>query len=60
MPDFVGAVGELLCFGVGVADHWLGHAQDREHWRDTQIRMRGPIVLYLEGTAEYDAVDRHA
>ena len=24
--------------GVGVADHWLGNAQDKEHWRDTQVR----------------------
>jgi cardiolipin synthase len=35
--------------GAGVADHWLGHAQDKDHWRDTQIRMRGPIVRLLEG-----------
>src|SRR5574338_768838 len=35
--------------GVGLADHWLGHAQDREHWRDTQIRMRGPIARLMEG-----------
>ena len=34
--------------GVGVADHWLGNAQDKEHWRDTQVRMRGPIVRLLE------------
>jgi cardiolipin synthase len=34
--------------GAGVADHWLGHAQDKEHWRDTQIRMRGPIVRLME------------
>jgi cardiolipin synthase A/B len=34
--------------GVGVADHWLGHAEDKEHWRDTQFRMRGPIVRLLE------------
>jgi cardiolipin synthase len=34
--------------GVGFADHWLGHAQDKDHWRDTQIRMRGPIVRLLE------------
>jgi cardiolipin synthase len=34
--------------GVGVADHWSGHAQDKDHWRDTQIRMRGPIVSRLE------------
>ena len=35
--------------GVGVADHWLGHAQDRKHWRDTQVRMRGPVVRLVEG-----------
>jgi cardiolipin synthase len=34
--------------GVGVADQWLGHAQDKEHWRDTQFRIRGPIVRLLE------------
>lgn len=34
--------------GAGVADHWLGHAQDKDHWRDTQIRMRGPIVRLAE------------
>src|SRR6185295_18600652 len=36
--------------GVGVADHWLGHAQDKEHWRDTHIRVQGPIVQFLEGS----------
>jgi cardiolipin synthase len=35
--------------GVGVADHWLGNAQDKEHWRDTQVRVRGPIVRLMEG-----------
>jgi cardiolipin synthase len=34
--------------GVGVADFWLGDAQDSKHWRDTHIRMRGPIVRLLE------------
>jgi cardiolipin synthase len=34
--------------GVGVADHWMGNAQSPEHWRDTQIRMRGPIVRLVE------------
>ena len=34
--------------GVGVADHWLGHAQDKEHWRDSQFRIQGPAVHYLE------------
>jgi cardiolipin synthase A/B len=35
--------------GAGIADHWLGNAQDPDHWRDTQIRMTGPIVTLLEG-----------
>ena len=34
--------------GVGVADFWIGNAQDAEHWRDTHVRMRGPIVRLLE------------
>lgn len=39
--------------GVGVADYWLGHAQDKDHWRDTHVRVRGPIVQSLEA-AFYD------
>jgi phosphatidylserine/phosphatidylglycerophosphate/cardiolipin synthase-like enzyme len=34
--------------GVGVADFWIGNAQDAAHWRDTHVRMRGPIVRLLE------------
>jgi cardiolipin synthase len=34
--------------GIGVADHWSGNAQDPDHWRDTQVRMEGPSVKYLE------------
>jgi cardiolipin synthase len=34
--------------GVGIADFWLGNAQDARHWRDTHVRMRGPIVRLLE------------
>src|SRR6185436_20027834 len=25
--------------GMGVADHWIDHAQDKEHWRDSQFRI---------------------
>jgi cardiolipin synthase len=35
--------------GVGVGDHWLGHAQDKDHWRDTMVRMEGPLAGFLEG-----------
>jgi len=40
----VGMVG-----GVGIADQWTGHAQDPDHWRDTHVRVRGPIVRGLQG-----------
>jgi cardiolipin synthase len=30
--------------GAGIADEWLGHAQDRQHWRHIQIRLEGPAL----------------
>lgn len=36
-------------FGHGFADEWTGHAQDREHYRDTFARVRGPLVNQLQG-----------
>jgi cardiolipin synthase len=34
--------------GMGVADQWLGHAQDRDHWRDSHFRVDGPVVAQLQ------------
>jgi cardiolipin synthase len=34
--------------GAGIADPWLGDAQDKDHWRDTQIRVEGPAVVPLQ------------
>ena len=34
--------------GLGVADYWLGHAQDEDHWRDTQFKVTGPAVRALD------------
>jgi cardiolipin synthase len=34
--------------GAGIADHWLGNAQDPDHWRDIHIRMEGPAVMPLQ------------
>jgi cardiolipin synthase len=31
--------------GAGIADHWLGSAEDEHEWRDTQIRVEGPAVV---------------
>ena len=36
--------------GMGVADQWLGHAQDKEHWRDTHFQIADPAVRALEGS----------
>jgi cardiolipin synthase len=35
--------------GVGVADYWMGNAGVGPEWRDTQVRMRGPVARLLEG-----------
>ena len=34
--------------GAGIADHWMGDAQDHHHWRDIQIRLEGPAVAPLQ------------
>jgi cardiolipin synthase len=35
--------------GVGLDDQWLGNAQDKEHWRDTMVKVEGPVVRLMEG-----------
>ena len=50
-----GAIG--FTGGAGVADHWLGNAQDKEHWRDTQVRIEGPIVRLLEAAFYENALE---
>ena len=34
--------------GAGIADHWQGHAEDANHWRDLQIRIEGHAVTPLQ------------
>jgi cardiolipin synthase len=34
--------------GLGVADQWRGHAQDKDHWRDSQFQAEGPVVAQLQ------------
>jgi cardiolipin synthase len=61
-----GSVG--MTGGVGVAAEWEGDAQDADHWRDTHVRVRGPVVRgfmgafsenWLEGTGEVLAGEGH-
>jgi cardiolipin synthase len=35
--------------GVGIAEEWTGDAEDPDHWRDTHVRITGPIVRGLQG-----------
>ena len=35
--------------GFCIADEWLGNAEDKKHYRDTGLRVTGPIVNRLQG-----------
>jgi len=35
--------------GVGIDDQWMGNAQSKEHWRDTMVRIEGPLARLMEG-----------
>jgi cardiolipin synthase len=34
--------------GVGIADTWLGDADSKDHWRETMIRVEGPVVTQMQ------------
>jgi cardiolipin synthase A/B len=38
-----------LTGGVGIAEEWTGNAEDPDHWRDTHVCVRGPVVRGLFG-----------
>jgi len=33
---------------VGFSEKWAGHAEDKNHWRDLQARIEGPLVAKLQ------------
>jgi cardiolipin synthase len=35
--------------GVGIAEEWMGDAKGPDEWRDTHVRVRGPVVRGLQG-----------
>jgi cardiolipin synthase A/B len=41
-----GAIG--FTGGVGIADQWLGRAEDPRHWRESHFRIEGPAVAQMQ------------
>jgi cardiolipin synthase len=35
--------------GSGVSSKWMGNGRVADHWRDTDVRIEGPVVEYLQG-----------
>lgn len=36
--------------GIGIADQWAMDTEGGARWRDTQIEVRGPAAVYIEGS----------
>ena len=34
--------------GYGISDDWTGDGRTAGHWRDTNVRVEGPVVKYLQ------------
>jgi cardiolipin synthase len=67
--------GVAFTFGHGIADQWLGDGEDADHWRDTGVRLEGPVACALQsvfmenwieethcvpaGAGCYPCLDRH-
>lgn len=47
-------------FGHGMAQEWTGHGQDEKHWRDTGVRLEGPIVNAVQAVFAENWVDTTA
>ena len=35
--------------GVGVSPSWTGNGRTKDHWRQTDVRIEGPVVASLQG-----------
>lgn len=55
---FDGRVGYV--FGHGFAQEWTGRGQDEKHWRDTGVRIEGPVVNALQATFAENWVEQTA
>ena len=34
--------------GIGIADIFAGHAEDKDHWRDSHFQVEGPVVAEMQ------------
>jgi cardiolipin synthase len=50
-----GAIG--FTGGVGLDDQWMGNAEGRDQWRDTMVRLEGPVVRFMEGAFNENFVE---
>lgn len=47
-------------FGHGIAQEWTGDGQDAEHWRDTGVRIEGPVVNSIQAVFAENWVEQTA
>ncbi len=40
--------------GYGISEAWMGDGRDKEHWRDTNVRIEGPVVQQLQAAFVQD------
>ena len=40
--------------GLGIEKRWLGNARNTKEWRDTQVRVEGPVVAQMQGIFSED------
>jgi cardiolipin synthase len=45
-------------FGHGIAQEWTGRAQDEKHWRDTGVRLEGPVVNAVQAVFSENWVEQ--
>ena len=55
---FDGRIGYV--FGHGFAEEWTGRGQDEKHWRDTGVRIEGPVVNAIQATFAENWVEQTA
>lgn len=45
-------------FGHGISEEWTGHGQDEKHWRDTGVRIEGPVVNAIQAVFSENWVEQ--